>query len=389
MRKKKTKSFAEISAKECFEKLKVLKNPQKALIKALKELKQAQEEAEEQRNRILAIVNNFSDGIMVFDQKNNLALINPQAENFLGIKGNNITGKSILKLARVASLKMLVDIFRNKKKAFRQSFKVGENLVLEMTTAPLMREKKRTGTLVILHDVSKEKLIEEMKSEFVFLSAHQLRTPLSAIKWILKMVVDGELGPINKEQKDFLSDAYKSNERMIQLITNLLDVAKIEEGKYLYEKSPTDIKELIQITINSFKKTAVAKKIRIKFKVVKKPSKLLLDASKIRVAVNNILDNAIKYSPSGKMVTISLNRDKKNIRVSIKDQGMGISKSQQKKVFTKFFRGANVIKKDIRGAGLGLFIAKSIIEAHCGKIWFESKKNKGTTFYFTIPIKEI
>jgi two-component system sensor histidine kinase VicK len=379
-----------ILAEECFQKLSQLKDPEKCFFNALEELKEAQKNTEKEKNRILAIIDNFSDGIMVFDKENNLVLINPKAEDFFGLKGKNITGKSIIKLARIASLKLLLSIFKIKKdKVYRETFEVGENLILEMTTAPIFEDNNTTGILVILHDVSREKLVEKMKSEFVFLSAHQLRTPLSVIKWIVKMVIDEDLGPINKEQKDFLYDAYKSNEKMIQLITDLLDVAKIEEGKYLYEKNLADMEFLINSVLESFKKAALVNNIKVKFnKPDKKTPKTLIDIAKMKVVVNNLLDNAVKYSGQGKLVTISLKNDKNNIEVSVKDQGIGIVGSQQKKIFSKFFRGEGVITKGIKGAGLGLFITKSIVEAHCGKIWFNSKKGKGTTFYFTIPIKK-
>lgn len=346
---------------------------------------------EEEKSKTLAVITNFADGLLVFYEENNLALINPQAEQFLGVKGEDIKGKSIVELSKVVALKNLMELLGKEiKEIFRKELKIRENLVLEMTTIPLMSGQERLGNLVILHDVTREKLIDKMKTEFVSLAAHQLRTPLSTIKWILKMLLDEELGKINKEQKEFLSDGYKSNERMISLINDLLNVARIEEGRYIYKLSLADIGELIQSVINSHQEEIKKKGLKVEFnRPKKKLPRTMLDVEKIRIVIDNIIDNAIRYSLANGKVTVSLKCDKKEIEFSAKDTGMGIPKFQQERVFTKFFRGANAVRKDTEGTGLGLFITKNIIEAHGGKIWFESKEGKGTTFYFTIPIKKI
>lgn len=368
---------------------KELKKSREALRKILKEVDRARARAEEEKNKTLAIIANFVDGLLVFNKENNLALINPRAEDFLGVKKKKIIGKPISKLSRIAALKPLIKLFfKKKEKFFRQEFKISENLILEMSIVPVIRENKGLGTLVILHDITREKLIDIMKSEFVSLTAHQLRTPLSAMKWTMKMILDGELGKINKEQREFLTDSYDSNERMIYLINDLLNIARIEEGKFLYELTLVDLLEMVQMIITSFREKARERKIKIEFKKPTKAiPKLMLDSKKIKMAIENLLDNAIRYNLSGGKVIISLDMVGNEVRFSIKDSGVGIPKSQQRRLFTKFFRAINVMKMDTRGSGLGLYIVKNIIETHKGKIWFESKLNKGTTFYFTLPIK--
>ena len=227
-----------------------------------------------------------------------------------------------------------------------------------------------------------------MKSEFVSLTAHQLRTPLSTMKWIMRMILDEELGTINKEQKEFLEDSYQSNERMIYLINGLLNVARIEEGRFLYELALENIQEIIESIINSFKSEADRKKIKVEFKKPnKKIPKIMLDSEKIKIAIENIIDNAIRYNISKEKVIVSLSQTEKEIEISVKDNGVGIPENQQARIFTKFFRGNNAMRMDTEGSGLGLYITKNIIESHGGKIWFESKLNKGTVFYFKLPIK--
>jgi len=264
-----------------------------------------------------------------------------------------------------------------------------EGLTLEVSAIPLISGAEKLGALVILHDISREKTIEKIKTEFVSITAHQLRTPLSSIKWTLRMLLDGDLGEITDEQREFIEKTYTSNEKMISLINDLLDVTRIEEGRYLYRPVLGDIEEILQSMLASYNDLAKARRLKIDFKKSdKKMSKVMVDVEKIRLAIQNLLENAIRYTPVGGTITVSLKRDKKEVIISIKDSGVGIPKDQRERVFSKFFRATNVVKMETEGSGLGLFITKNIIEAHGGRIWFESEEGKGANFFFTIPIKE-
>ena len=374
------------------ERTKGLENSRKALMNMLEDVEEEKRIAEGERNKTLSIIVNFADGLLVFDKNRKLSLINPKAIDFFRIekkKVKEIIGKSIAELSDVSPFKSLAKLIGEEvKKVFRKRLQIRENLILEISAVPIIKEKANKGCLVILHDITREKMIEKTKSEFVSISAHQLRTPLSAMKWALRMLLDGDLGDVVKEQKEFLEDAYASNEKMIALINDLLNVTSIEEGKYLYEPALTNIENLIDSIINSRKEKAKKRNIELEFrKPRKKMSKVILDAGKMNIAIANLVDNAIRYTPCSGKVIVSLRQDKKEINFSIKDTGVGIPKAQQDRVFTKFFRGANVIRMETEGTGLGLFITKNIIEAHHGKIWFESKKNIGTTFYVTLPVK--
>jgi two-component system sensor histidine kinase VicK len=371
--------------------LKELKESKKNLTQVLKEVREAQEKAEEEKNKTLAIIINFTDGLLVLDENNKVLLINPQAEVLLNFKKEEIIGKSILTLSKLPQLKNLLDLYKKeiKKDFFREEVEIRESLILSITKTPLKRGKIKIGNLLILNDITREKIIEKAKSEFVSLAAHQLRTPLSALKWILKTFLSDELGRMNKEQKEFLLDAYNSNERMIVLVNDLLNAARIEEGRLLYKLELTDPGVLIKSVIDSYQDLIREKNIKIEFKnLIKKPLKTLIDADKIKIVIDNIFENAIKYSGPGGKIMISLKSDRKEIETSVEDSGLGIPEIQQKRVFSKFFRGANVLRKETDGTGLGLFIAKNIIEAHNGRIWFKSVEGEGTTFYFTLPIRE-
>jgi len=375
---------------ELEKKTKELEESRTALMNMLEDVEEARGKAEEEKNKTLTIINNFTDGLLLFDPENKLSLINPQAEVFFEVKSRDIIGRPVLELSTFPTIEPLVRLVGGEiKGVFRKELPITEKLTLEVSTVPMMRKEEKLGTLVILHDVTREKIIERMKTEFVSLAAHQLRTPLSAIKWALRMVLDGDLGPITEEQRDFMEKTYSSNERIITLINDLLNVTRIEEGRYLYRPILTDIESVVQFVIDSYKEEIEKRKIKFEFKKPeKKLPKVMLDVEKMRIAIQNLLDNAIRYTQLGGRVTASLKYVKKEIEFSIKDTGIGIPKDQQERVFTKFFRGANVMRMATEGTGLGLFITKNIIEAHGGKIWFESEENVGTTFHFTIPLKE-
>jgi signal transduction histidine kinase len=231
--------------------------------------------------------------------------------------------------------------------------------------------------------------VERLKTEFVSISAHQLRTPLSAIKWTLRMLLDGDLGQITEEQREFLARTYRSNERMIDLVNSLLNVTRIEEGRFLYHRILKDMVTIVEEVLVQFENEIKKKKIKLVFKKPLRPlPRVLVDTDKIKLVVENLIDNAVKYTLEKGKIVITLKKLNKEIEFCIKDNGVGIPSDQNGRVFTKFFRGANVMKLETEGSGLGLFIAKNIIEAHGGKIWFKSKQNKGTTFWFTLPIAE-
>lgn len=370
-------------------KIEELNRSRVALINILEDVEEARKKAEEERDKTNALIVNFADGLLVFDKENRLSLINPQAEKFFNVKSQDLIGKSVLAMNIFSNLQPLVNLLSPKiKEVFRKELPIHEELILEVTTVPIIIGEEKLGTLVVLHDITREKIVEKLKTEFVSLSAHQLRTPLSAIKWTLRMLLDGDLGPISREQKEFIEKTYRSNERMIGLINDLLNVTRIEEGRYLYKPTLTSLESLVDSVIESYKGEIERRKINFEFRKPKTPlPQVLVDVEKMKLAIQNLLDNAIRYTPTQGRVIISLKGSKNEIEFSIKDTGIGIPKDQQFRVFTKFFRAPNATRIDTEGTGLGLFITKNIIEAHEGKTWFESKEGKGTTFYFTLPIK--
>jgi len=359
-----------------------------ALLNILEDIEVEREIINKERDRALAIINNLSDGILVFDKKKNLSLINPQAELFFETKAPDIIGKSASDFAEIPLFKSLINLLSQEdKKIFRKELSLKKNLILEATVTPLIIEKEEMGTLINLHDITKEKTVERIKTEFVSLSAHQLRTPLSAIKWTLRMLLDGDAGELNKEQRDFLEKTYKSNERMISLINDLLNVTRIEEGRYIYQPLFRDFVGIAHSVVDLYRGEIEKKNIKFEFKEPEqKLPRILADEEKIKLAVENLLNNAIGYTFPGGSIIISIDLLENEIEFKIEDTGTGIPKDEQSRVFTKFFRGINAVRMETEGSGLGLFVTKNIIEAHGGRIWFKSEEGRGSTFYFTLPL---
>lgn len=251
-----------------------------------------------------------------------------------------------------------------------------------------MVKKIEEAEAQLKEEIKRTKEIDRMKSEFISVAAHQLRTPLSAVKWTMKMLIDGDIGKLNEEQKTFLTQGYISNERIINLVNDLLNVARIEEGRFGYEFVPINIEDLIESVTRDFIHKITKKGINFTYNKsgLANPPNIKIDPSKLKMVIQNLIDNAVKYTPDGGKVTISVKFDKMEVGITIADTGMGIPREHQERLFTKFFRSNNAVKAQTEGTGLGLFIAKNIIEKHRGKVWFDSEEGKGTTFHVTIPL---
>ncbi len=249
-----------------------------------------------------------------------------------------------------------------------------------------------TGVLFVMSFIitqSFEKLAEtsRMKSEFINIVSHQLRTPLSNLNWSIELLISGRAGPIEEKQTEYFRILRENSLRMAELVSDLLTVSRIETATLPLKKEDTSLPDLITKLISLIEPFANASNVEIKFEKEEGLANVLLDPSQIRLVLENLLDNAIRYIKDKGIVEISLKKKNKNIYFEIKDSGIGIPKEDQKYIFQKFFRSENALRRQTQGSGLGLYIAKSIVERSGGKIGFKSEENKGSTFWFTLPIK--
>lgn len=368
-----------------------LEDARSALMNILEDVQKERQRAEYERDITKAIVSSLADGLLLLEQER-IILVNSKAREIFDLTEQDIAEiqqKPVGKITEGAPLHALAKLLKKQDMDFRKAeLALADKTILEVSAVPILKGTEETGRMIILHDVTREKFIEQMKTEFVSIAAHQLRTPISAIKWILRMLIEGDMGRVSVSQKDYLEKAYQSNERMIRLINDLLNVTRIEEGKFLYDVKKEDIVKVIERALKPFEAVAERKAIGFEFKVAQKEfPRIYLDASKMTLAVQNLVDNAVRYTEKGKvLVAVDFQEDEEKIIVKVADTGIGIPKDQHRRVFSRFFRASNAIKTETSGTGLGLFIAKNIIEAHQGAIWFESEMGKGTTFYFALPL---
>lgn len=241
----------------------------------------------------------------------------------------------------------------------------------------------------------KVKELEESKTaltntiENVKITMHQLRTPLSAIKWAIKMMLDGDAGELKAEQRELLNKSYLNNERVIKIVDNLLDVSIAKGGASIFNFEKVDFQEIVRTAINSVESLVIKNHQNLIIEKPEKLPKIYLDKERMIIVLQNLLGNAIKYTPEYGKIKIIIQVDKQLLCVKINDQGVGIPKKDQPKIFSKFFRASNAIKSETDGNGLGLFITKNIIEKHNGKISLKSEEHEGTEVSFSIPIDKI
>ncbi|MCX6762409.1 MAG: HAMP domain-containing sensor histidine kinase [Candidatus Moranbacteria bacterium] len=234
--------------------------------------------------------------------------------------------------------------------------------------------------------LAKSQELDQAKTEFVGLASHQLRTPLTAISWYTEMLLKKDFGELNKKQEDYLGEIYTGNQRMIDLVDDLLNTSRIDMGMLKVKPELINLAEAMENVLSEFSPQISQKNISIEKKFSRNLPLAKIDPEHLEIVFQNILSNAVKYISAKGKIVIEMRKQNSHILVKIADNGWGIPKNQQKKIFTKMFRADNVRKRDMEGTGLGLYIARAIVKKSGGKIWFESKENKGTVFYITFKV---
>ncbi len=381
---------------------KELEKRQAATLNILEDLNLEKANLEEVRIKDEAFLRSIGEGVVVTDPAGKVIMINQVVADFLGYSQPEILGKVWAKdLPRVEDgqgkqmpyeqtpVYMALHNLGTSSKELWYVNAGNEAIPVVVTASPVIISGQNQGAVVVFRDISKEEELDKAKSEFISLASHQLRTPLGITKWYMEALKDDDLISKNPQMaRDYLDEIYSSNERLIKLVRDLLAVSRIEQSQIKNEPVLTEVVEFIEKVFKQLKVEAQEKKIEIAlFNKSQNLPKMEIDQEKLREVLENLTSNAIKYAPVSGKVEVTISNDNSNLQVDIKDNGMGISKEDQEKIFTKFFRSEKAMQNDTTGTGLGLYIVKSYVEGWGGKVRFESEEGKGTTFHFSLPFK--
>lgn len=340
--------------------------------------------AETGRERLAAILASTPDPVLVIDQQGRLILSNPVAWQVLGLGVEWDEGQPI---DRIVTNDDLLTIIKGSKDDVKSAeVKLGDGRVYYATATTVMTDRQQMGRVCVLRDVTYFKELDTLKSEFVATVSHDLRSPLTLMRGYATMLE--MVGDLNDQQLSYVRKIVGSVENMSRLVNNLLDLGRIEAGIDL-QLELVPIQDIVEGVLGSFQLQATQKRIKLTKNLPDRSYSLIeADQALIRQALQNLVDNSIKYTEPGGQVTVSLFSKENQIIFEVSDTGIGVAPVDQPRLFERFYRGAQQGEKPHRGSGLGLAIVKSIAERHGGRVWFESRLGKGSTFYFSIPIRQ-
>lgn len=353
-----------------------------------------------EKNRLNSIISSIGDGLIVYDSGFKVLIFNKAAEEIFGLSQFKAVGQVItIESIKNKELKILTQIIypslapmvlrRSEQGVYPQIADISfdePKLELRVSTSRLVDEEgKFDGFLKVVRDRTREVELLKSKSDFITVAAHQLRTPLAALGWTLETL---EAGSLTESQRDLVRMSASASANLLKIVEDLLNVSKIEEGKFGYNFQNFDLVKFLSSLLSQAETIAKQYNVSIYFDPGQEKSLMIYgDPAKLSMAISNLVDNGIKYNIANGQVVVSLRKikDKPYAEISVKDTGIGIPPEDLKKLFGKFFRSGNVMKKETSGSGLGLFIARNIVKRHGGEIWAESEFNRGSTFRFTLP----
>ncbi|MBI4363268.1 MAG: GAF domain-containing protein [Candidatus Doudnabacteria bacterium] len=369
----------------------------------------------QEKGKLNSMVASMADGVFMVDTRNRLLVINPAAIEMLGISKPQPTIFDVLDaLASKFDLRTKIEeSIKNDRLTVEEQLPLNQRVLRVLISPVKDAENKALGAVVLFHDITKEKAIEKMREDFTSMMVHELRSPLTGIRSIANLLREEKIKNERQKYQEFIDLIVTNSASMLDLVNDLLDVAKLEAGKFQVMKKTTDLANVIKVRVQSFQSLAAENHLALESKVEEGLPTLDLDENKIGQVLNNLLSNALKFTQKGKITVsafvlksgqdladrvlslgliwpgikndIRLNDD--NVVVAVTDTGIGIPESQIGKLFNKFTQLEQSAVSEKKGTGLGLVISKGIVEAHGGKINVVSDEGKGTTFYFTLPLK--
>ncbi|MBP1042686.1 cell wall metabolism sensor histidine kinase WalK [Vagococcus sp. BWB3-3] len=355
-------------------------------------VEEAQETLEAERHRLDSVLSHMTDGVIATDRRGKVIIINEMALMLLNTTSEEAVNKSILEILNIHenyTLRQLLE--EQNEQLIDVSISEEEQTILKADFAMIRRESGFiSGLVCVLHDVTEQEKNESERREFVSNVSHELRTPLTSMKSYLESLTDGawqdpELAP------RFLNVTLEETDRMIRMINDLLHLSRIDAQKSPIQLELVNLNEMVNFVLERFEMMIKSQNqnYKIKKEFTRRTIWTEVDPDKIIQVLDNIMNNALKYSPDGGEITCTLLETHNNVIISISDQGMGIPQQDVKRVFNRFFRVDKARSRAMGGSGLGLAISREVIQDHGGSIWAESEEGKGSTFYISLPYEPI
>jgi len=343
------------------------------------------------------LFSSIGEGAIVTDANARISRINRAALDILGFREKELLGKWFPQVIKAEDDKgnplanierPITEVFITGKTVTRKTNyrrKDGSVIPVNLTVSPVIINNKPIGAIEVFRDITDEVALERAKDEFVAIASHQLRTPATAVKQYVGLLLDGYAEPMNDNQLLFLKRAYDSNERQLHIVQEILKVTQLDLDKLVLKLDLHDIRKIIKEAIDGLQQNFTAKNQKVNAQLPKKPIYANIDSEQVKIAVENLLENASNYTWKDKSITVTVAQDNKNTTITVKDQGVGINKADYPKLFKKFSRVPNDLSLEIGGTGLGLYWALKIIELHGGEISIESTPGKGSSFTILLP----
>ena len=351
------------------------------------EIKDKIGKADSERAKLDLVLSSMFEGVIVTDEKEKIILMNPSLRKIF-LVDNNPEGKKPFEVIRNTAVQDMVDRIVQGRQGLATeeiAINIPEEKILKVNGVPIMRNNRLEGAILVFHDITELRRLEQIRQDFVANVSHELRTPISSIKGYAETLLEGALKD-KDNAKEFISIIYQDSNRLANLINDLLDLSKIESGKMKMSLVPLDTVSLIKRAVTVIENQAKAKSIALKINLPAGLPKIKADETRFSQVMINLLDNAIKYSSEGGSVTISAKVVNNALQIDILDTGIGISEKDLPRIFERFYRVDKARSRELGGTGLGLSIVKHIVSAHGGQVSVKSEPGFGSTFSFTIPL---
>jgi two-component system phosphate regulon sensor histidine kinase PhoR len=385
-----TQAARRIAAGELEQKIPVLTSDESGqLAKAFNDmsasLKDLVAEISDEKSKLVSILSNIADGVIMTDNEGRLLLANRAAERMFGFEERKVIGEHLIETVRDYEIdRTLKSCLETAKEHTAQlDFGPGKRF-LRVIAVPLMTDDGLTGSLLLFQDLTELRSLQTMRRELVGNISHELRTPLAGIKAIVETLQDGAVGD-KKVAKDFLAKIDSEIDRMMQMVMELTELSRIESGRSDLKPEMVNLNSLVEEVIGRFKPQAERKSVALSSELFVDLPLVWADRDRIYQVIANLVHNAIKFTSANGRVIISTESSEGSVLVKVSDTGIGISKEDLPRIFERFYKADKARAGE--GAGLGLAIAKHVVQAHGGNIWVESEEGKGSTFFFDLPFQ--